>query len=150
MSTILSVAGPQNLFDIDATTLAHTADHPDNHAITILLSTPQIISSVILMSRGEQYDQNWAMRLNNTKVTLVNLEREEFVCGYVRLRDVTLAEVVMVACNSSRFLSKQIIISKSTTQNGQSLNIAELRVCYLPEPSTYESSVYFAKMYMNI
>ena len=139
--------GPQNMFDNDATTIAHTINDVDNY-ITILLSTPQIISNIILMNRGDY--QNALRRLNNTKVTLLNPEQEECVCGYVRLQYITLAEVVMVRCNSLKFRSKQIIISKSATQPKESINVAELRVCYLPKLSTYKSSIYFTEIIVII
>ena len=128
--------GPQKMLDNDATTIAHTMKDVYNH-ITILLSTPQIISNIILMNRGDVFNGITLRRLNNTKVTLLNPEQEEFVCGYVRLQSITLAEVVMVTCNNLIFRSKEIIISKSATQPGESLNIAELRVCYLPKLSMY-------------
>ena len=159
MSSILNndkdQLGPQKMLDNDATTIAHTIKNVYN-CIKILLSTPQIISNIILMNRGDVFNGITLRRLNNTKVTLLNPEQEEFVCGYVRLQSITLAEVVMVGCNSLKFRSKQIIVSKSATQHGESLNIAELRlcsemfrtaaVCYLPKLSTYESSIYFTEI----
>ena len=137
--------GPQKMLDDDATTIAHTIKDVYNY-IKILLSTPQIISNIILMNRGDVFNGITLRRLNNTKVTLLNPEQEEFVCGYVRLQSITLAEVVMVRCNSLKFRSKQIIISKSTTQPGEAMNIAELRVCYLPKLSTYKGSIYFTEI----
>ena len=148
-STSGSNMGPENLFDNDATTIAHTADYPDNHTITILLSTPQTVISVNLINRGENDNPPLLKRLNNTMVTLLSPYQQEVVCGYVRLQDVTLAEVFTVTCDSLEFLTKQIVISKLATEEQQSLNIAELRVCYLPQLRTYKSSIiyyiYFAK-----
>ena len=133
--------GPENMFDDNANTIAHTGDAPDHHKITIDLSTPQTISSVIFMNRGDYYIQEVLTRLNNTKVTLFNPDQQEFFCGYVQLQSVTRAEVVTVTCDSLEFLAKQIVISKLTEDHAQSLNIGELRVCYLPKLRTYKSSI---------
>ena len=133
--------GPENMFDDDANTIAHTRDAPDHHKITIDLSTPQTISSVILMNRGSYYVPKELTRLNNTKVTLFNPDQHEFFCGYVQLQSVTRAEVVTVICDNLEFLAKQIVISKLTEDHAQSLNIGELRVCYLPKLRTYKSSI---------
>ena len=116
--------GPTVMFDEDHNTMAHTIDRNDNDFITIYLPAPKIISSVIFMNRGLHLK-----RLDNTKVTLVNLEEQQHDCGYVRLQHETPNEVVTVECNNLSFRSKRIIISKSSTAS--SLNIAELRVCYL-------------------
>ena len=144
-STFGADFGPENLFDDNASTIAHTSNHPNNHKITILLSTPQTITSVILMNRGDNSHLPLLERLNNTTVTLVNPDQNEFDCGFVQLQSVALAEVVTVTCDSLEFLAKQIVISKLTTERDQSLNIAELRVCYLPQLRTYKSSIYFTK-----
>ena len=73
------------------------------------------------------------MRLNNTKVTLVNAEKQEFICGYVRLLDVTPSDVT-VTCNTRiRVRSEQVIVSKSLTV--ESLN-SEF-VIYPYEVSTF-------------
>ena len=78
----------------------------------------------------DSYNERHLMRLNNTKVTLVNAEKQEFICGYVRLLDVTPSDVT-VTCNTRiRVRSEQVIVSKSLTV--ESLNITELGVCYLP------------------
>ena len=52
------------MFDSDPTTIAHTAiiHNPDVDKITIYLSTPQIITNVILMNRGDHYKLENVMR----------------------------------------------------------------------------------------
>ena len=130
MSSIYRDYGPGNMYDNDNSTMAHTLDHEPGDTITVDLFTPERIPSVTFMNRDHTDDQ-LLTRLNNTKVTLINTNDEAIVCGYTVLVQVVASEIIQVRCQDTSFKTKQILITVDPAKH--SLNIAELRLCSIPE-----------------
>ena len=131
MSSIYGNKGPENMYDNDRFTMAHTeGDHADN-IITVDLFIQKMIHSVIFMNR--QYDPTpWnLMRLNNTKVALINTNDEAIICGYTVVVKKVASEIIQVRCQDTSFATKQILITVDPSKH--SLNIAELRFCFIPD-----------------
>ena len=72
------------------------------------------------------------MRLNNTKVTLINMNDEAIICGYTAVVLVVPSEIIQVRCQDTNFKTKQILITIDPSKH--SLNIAELHFCFIPGP----------------
>ena len=110
--------------------MAHTQDGVPGDTITADLLIPKRIHSVIFMNRDNANDQ-LLNRLNNTKVTLINTNDEAIVCGYTIVVQLVATETIKVRCHKTSFQTKQILITIDPSQ--ASLNIAELRFCFIPD-----------------
>ena len=117
--------GPNNLFDNDRKTIAHTLE---KGSITIDISMPKTITSVIFMNRGEWVEvktlDGWLKRLNHTLVKLYNSQNESALCGTVHLNYLERYGITLVNCTNWSFRTKRIVLSTETF-----LNFAELRIC---------------------
>ena len=132
MSSIHNDFGPERMYDNDNSTLAHTLDHEPGDTITVDLLIPKRIHSVIFMNRKNGYHKQYLMRLHNVKVTVINTNDEAILCGYTAVVHQVGAEIIQVRCQDTSFATKQILITVDPSKN--SLSIAELRFCSIPDP----------------
>ena len=130
MSSIYIDKGPENMYDDKKSTMAHTLDNEPGSTITVDLFIPDRIHSVIFMNRDHADDQ-LLTQLNNTKVTLVSIDDEAIICGYTAVIQVVASEIIQVRCQDTSFKTKQILITIDPAKH--SLNIAELRLCSIPD-----------------
>ena len=130
MSSIHEGQGSERMYDYDRSTWAHTSDDAPGDTITVDLFIPERIHSVIFMNMKTTYHE-FLTRLNNTKVTLINTNDEAIVCGYTVVVQVVASEIIQVRCQDTSSQTKQILITIDPSQ--ASLNIAELRLCSIPD-----------------
>ena len=132
ISSIHKSLGPERMYDNSSSTFTHTSDNEPGDTISVDFFIPKRIHSVIFMNR-ETTKVEHLMRLNNTKVTLINTNDEAIIiCGYTVVVQVVPSEIIQVRCQDTSFKAKQILITIDPAKH--SLNIAELRLCSIPDP----------------
>ena len=117
------------MYDNNSSTVAHTIDMKPDDYITANLFIPMRVHSVIFIFRKGS-NVEYLMRLNNAKVTLININDEAIICGYTVVVQLVASEIIQVRWQDTSFAIKQIVITIDPSQT--SLNIAELRFCFIP------------------
>ena len=120
-------ASGQYMYDNECS-MAHTEDdNTELSHINISISSSYFISEVVLQNRCDRDELNLLERLDDVPITLVKNDGTEVECGRTKLETRRAGEVVHVKCHGTTLAKTVKIVSKLKSQ---SLNIAELRLCY--------------------